>query len=1124
MLTRPTLQWLVILLLAAVAVAGFGGYYVWRNTDLLLRRGIESTLATLVPEWDIAFRHVHFDGEGGIRLVDVSVAAPGEGPIVEIPELHVALDRDLFAQYRKVSIQKVVILNPVATLVRFPDGKWNFQRLAPLPPSEAALPEIQVVNGDLLIRQQATDLLPVAEIGCHHVAAHLVPSANRQYEIDGTTDVDHTGPLKILGAIDLRSGAWEIAGMAPKVDVRDGLVDMAMDASPAVRQRLETLVRPARQLKGDSPIRTASAANDEIPVSLLPELGIEAQLDVAFRVGMEERGSPLEYLVKVGIEQGKILDLLPVPLFDLQGVVQIDEKGVQIKKLSAANGMSRVFVDGDVKFDRDGGGKQFTVQATNLHIDQKIREHLPGHLQKLYDSLRPEGRFNVDIEVRHQPGAAPSVTLRQFTVLDGSVEHEAFRYPVKGVSGKIRQEENKFVLDLIGFAGDRPCNLTGTASNLGPDMELDIRIHAGSIPIDEHFVNAFQLEKQQPVRKAIESLQAHGVGDCDVRFVRSPATDRKFKMQLDAKVRDVTMSYVRFPYGLTRVSGELHYDALKEDVWNFTNFTGDHRGTSIKGSGSYTVAKPGLLRLDFDATSLPIDQELRDAVDVAAPHLDPLFDHLQPAGLADVQGARILWSPGEPVRIDFPFVAVNNGRLKLSGFPYQWERVSATGSWDHAKNKLTIATLLGWHGETYLQVDGQGAPSGSDAEGNANGGGARPGDAYILVKPRENITWRAHFDRMFVGRMVADIDFLRALPANLQTVVQGAEIRGAVDIQASLDLKQFSDEVGTVTGQWRSETMLSGNDVYAGVPLTGVRGKLVCVNGSWNGERAMIDGYFDVQRARTYGLPLENIVGPYHYDGELVTVGKPGTFHVDRPDNRYAQQSVEGQIYGGQFGVDAQVRVGETDDKTVYGAVLTVRNAAVERWAFDNGKREKLRGPVNGVVNLSGRGKSPLGLKGNGWLQLTNAQLYDLPVLLQVFTKMDLTNPDTTAFHYAYSDFQIHDGIIDFSGIELVGKTLSLIGRGFVGFAGERERVVQLDFNTRVKNQIPIIGPLVTAGGKGWMTVRVMGTVDTNQAFVQARNPLLDDAFGGFMRSIDAGNWRPRAAPQQQVNPFPLAP
>lgn len=1110
MLTRTTLQWLVILLLATVAVGGFGGYYVWRNTDLLLRRGIETKLAELFPEWDIAFRHVHFDGEGGIRLVDVAVAAPGDPPIVEIPELHVALDRDLFAQYRRVVIQKVVALNPVATIIRYPDGQWSFQRFAPLKPSEAALPEIQILNGDLLLRQEPSDLIPLAEIGCHHLDARLVPSANRQYGIQGTTDVDHTGPLNLRGDIDLRSGRWQIAGMAPKVDVRDGLVDMAMEVSPDMRKRLDAMTRPVRQLRGHTLVQTVSNDGDQIPATaapaaILPELGIEAQLDVAFKIGMDDRESPLQYLVRVGVDQGKILELLPVPLFDLHGTVQIDERGIKIEQLSAANGTSRVLVDGDVQYDKDGGGKLFKVQATNLHIDQRIREHLPENLQRLYDSLKPEGRFNVDIEVRHRKGEPPSVLLRKFAVLDGSILHEAFQYPVKMISGTIEQEDGQFLLDLIGFAGDRPCNLKGSIRNFGPDMELDLRIHAEKIPLDERFVSAFQLEKQQPVRKAIESLQVHGLGDCDLRFVRGPATDRKVKMQLHAKLHDVALSFVRFPFPLARVSGEILYDALKEDVWHFVNLQGEHKGTQVKGQGSYTVAKPGMLRLEFDATSLPIDQELRDAVDVAAPHLDPLFDHLQPAGLLDLRGASIVWSPAMPVRVDFPAIALNHGRLKLSGFPYQWEKVSATGAWDHANNRLNIGTLLGWHGETYLQVDGQG----QDAE------------AFVLVSPKENVSWRAHFDKLFIGRMTSDIDFLRALPSSLQAVIQGAEIRGAVDIQASLDLKQFRDELGTVTAQWRSETTFNGNDLFAGLPLSGVRGKFVCVNGSWNGEQPTIDGYFDVQRARTYGLPLENITGPFHLDGSLVTIGQPGTFHVDRPDNKYARQSVEGNLYGGQFGVDAQVRVGETSDKTVYGAVLTVRNAAVERWAFDNGNRQKLRGPVNGVVSLSGRGPSPMGIKGNGWLQLTNAQLYDLPVLLQVFTKMDLTNPDTTAFHYAYSDFTIHDGVVDFSEIELVGKTLSLKGKGFVGFAGERDRAVQLDFNTRLKNQIPIIGPLVTAGGKGWMTVRVMGTIDTNQAFVQARNPLLDEAFGGFMRSIDAGNWRPRTA-RPPVAPFPL--
>ncbi|AMV20961.1 AsmA-like C-terminal domain-containing protein [Planctomyces sp. SH-PL14] len=1107
MLTRSTFQWLVILLLSAVAVAGLGGYYVWQNSDLLLRRGIETKLAEIAPEWDIAFRHVHFDGEGGIRLVDVAVAAPGQPPIVEIPEIHVALDRELFTSHHRVIIQKVVVLNPVATVIRHADGKWNFQHFAPLKPSEAALPEIRILNGDLLLRQEPSDLTPLVEVGCHHLDASLVPSANRQYQLYGKTEVDHTGELELEGGVDLRSGRWKIAGKAPKVDIRDGLMDVAMDVSPDVRQRLQALARPVRQLNNHNLIRVAatSEAEAESPVSLLPELGIEAQLDVAFQIGMSDRLAPLKYDVKVGIDRGKILDLLPIPLFDLRGVVQIDEKGVKIDELTAANGVSRVFVDGDVKYARDGGAKEFTIQATNLQIDGRIREHLPAHLQRLYDSLRPQGRFNVDIEVRQEPEQPPTVTLRRFTVIEGAIEHELFRYPATGISGTIKQEDGAFVLDMIGFAGDRPCNCTGTVRNLGPDMEVDIRVHAAGIPLDEQFLNAFQVEKQQPVRKALTMLNLRGIGDADARFLRSPATDRKFKMQLQARVRGGGLRFEKFPLDLSDLSGELHYDSLEEDVWKFVNFKAHHRGTPVRGHGSYVVAAPGLLTLGIDADGLPINQDLRDAVDVATPHLDPLFDHLQPQGRFDIHEGTVTWSPGGEVRVDFPSIALNDGRLKISAFPYQWERVSATGRWEHDSRKLTIDALLAWHGETYLQIDGKGE-------------GAQ---SFVLAKPREDVLWRAHFDKMFVGKMVSDVDLLRALPGPLLSIVQAAEVRGAVDLEGSVDMKQFADEAGTLTAQWRSRLSLVGNDVYAGIPLKGVRGAVQTVSGTWDGQKATIDGFFEIERARAYGLPVENVAGPYSVDGNLVTVGHPSSAPPNRPENRYAGQSVEGLLYGGKIGADAQARIGETTDKTVYGAVLTIRNAALERWAFDNGKREKLRGPVNGVVNLSGRGDSPMGLTGSGWMQLTNAQLYDLPVLVQVFTKMDFANTDSTAFHYAYSDFRIHHGLLDFSDIELVGDAVKLAGKGYVGFAGERARVLELDFTSAVTNKIPIIGPLITGGKKGWVGVKVVGTVDTPQAYIQPR-PIFDDALGGFMRAVDAGNWRPRAAPQP-VNPFPLA-
>ena len=166
---------------------------------------------------------------------------------------------------------------------------------------------------------------------------------------------------------------------------------------------------------------------------------------------------------------------------------------------------------------------------------------------------------------------------------------------------------------------------------------------------------------------------------------------------------------------------------------------------------------------------------------------------------------------------------------------------------------------------------------------------------------------------------------------------------------------------------------------------------------------------------------------------------------------------------------------------------------------------------MNGKLTFSGKGPSPLSIVGQGYVDVTQAQLYELPVLVSVFTVPNLRTPaDNKAFRYGFADFQMRQGIFDFTDIRLVGDTVSLVGRGFVGFAGEQERRIGFDFYTDARNRIPVIGPLVGMIGSGWVRVRVDGTIDNSKAVMKPRVPILDEAFGGLIESLESGQMQNR--------------
>jgi hypothetical protein len=147
---------------------------------------------------------------------------------------------------------------------------------------------------------------------------------------------------------------------------------------------------------------------------------------------------------------------------------------------------------------------------------------------------------------------------------------------------------------------------------------------------------------------------------------------------------------------------------------------------------------------------------------------------------------------------------------------------------------------------------------------------------------------------------------------------------------------------------------------------------------------------------------------------------------------------------------------------------------------------------------------------GQGWVQIMPAALYELPVFAQMFSTLAgrPPQPGDAAFTYAYGDFEIHEGLFDFSKIELVGDALSLVGRGTVGYAGPRASELKLDFYSMMTNRVPFLGPLVSVLGDRWIRVEVYGTVSQPRAMIQPRIGLLDNLFSEFMQDTSAGRRR----------------
>jgi hypothetical protein len=742
----------------------------------------------------------------------------------------------------------------------------------------------------------------------------------------------------------------------------------------------------------------------------------------------------------------------------------------------------------------------------------------------MYDQIQPAGLFNLDIHVVHDGSAKWDVTLKECTLIRCSLLHELFQYPITEVTGAIRQEGDTFLAELDGMAGDRPVSLRGYFRHPGPELEASFRIQAANVPLDQRVLHALRLPKYDAVRRALELLRLEGLADVDGTLERPAGAGQKFSLTLHVDVHDGVLDYMQFPLRLTNFSGTVDYDPKVAPVWRFQNLRGEHKGAVLTGTATFDQYQPpGRLDLRVTALNTAVDQDLHRACITATPALGELWQQLSPEGTIDVRDIAVVWSPGDSPRIDLPSVQLRDGRIQLAALPYPWHDVQGMFAW--RQGVATIHSLSAYHGETYAEILG------------SKDGGA----AYVEIEPKPNVPWHLHLDDLRLRRVVCDDELRQALPPGMSSVVSALDPRGPIDIDLGIDLKGFSVAelaADLVTANWGLRAHFDGNSLYAGVELQDVVGNVEIVNGIWDGTAVTADGYVELSSARALNMPLQGIHGPFAIDGNQVTVGTPDFASEEwrqwlhgpvkhSPANRYPRQQLEvDNLYAdadheGRFGLTGVVILGADASRTQYRMDMNLRDASLRAWARDQKLAAgQLKGAVNGRLAMSGNGSSSHAAQGAGWIQISPAELYELPVFAQIFALPSFKPVNKTAFNYAYGEFALHDGLIDFSGIKLVGDALQLAGRGTAEYADDLPGRLRIDFYSQADerflggiSQIWLIGPLFD----NWVHVVVRGTLDQPQVTTQAGD--IGEVGRGLIEDI--GRLTMPFAPQGMQGPPP---
>lgn len=1077
MILRRAFVWMLLLALAATVVGG--AYLGWSlaRANETIREKILAVFAEKMPNWEVTIDRCDFDWNRTVRVFGSTVRLEGDDrDIVELPEIVVTLDREKFDRNGEVVLTRVRLVRPRVHLRREVDGGWNWQRLLPPESKErASLPEWLVEDASVAVHlghENGSDTtLPAATVN-----GRVVPSGKRRFEVVGRVDVEGTGAFDLDGELDVDRNTWSFGGRA--VDLVSGgeLVDLAARVMPETETRIAEF---DERMQGWLPegnrdgVRVADNSNDPNIARMIAEtrrvpddarpLGIDGHLAIEFRLEQPPNRQPVEFSVSAEFN-GAQFDhpALPFPLHDVDGRVVWGNDRFAVENLSARNGVTTITASGNLEQGTETAG-EFAIDLRDVVLDERLRSRLTGRIRAVYDSFRPTGRADFHTRIVVEDGSARPEGL-ELHVKEAEATYAAFPYQVERVNGSLRQVGKDLKIEVDGYGGRVPVKLAGMVRDFAGEAEASFAITGEELPIDRAFLQACP----PPVRSALEAMRLEGRTDVAMNFLRPAGRDSKWKGRLEAKLSEGAIEFSGFPYRVTELGGTL-MATTHDGIWRFQDLAGVHDEARLTATGSFVQPKrdePARLRMRIITRDAALDRQLRFALTES---MRDVWNSVEPTGKLNTV-CDIDWTPGEDVDLRFPVVEISEGTIRPRALPLRFSDVSLKGA--YAEGRFDVEKFSARHGDSRFRSTG-------------------------FVQVEEEGGWRLRFDDLIVDDLDAGPELRNVLPQTLAEMHETIDLRGNLSVSGRAEFRGTDEADGTVTAAWELDTVLSGNEFFAGIQLENVHGSLTS-KGTYDGQQTVAVGELDLDSVAGLGYQFTQVKGPYEVDGRQLLLGSRKAFEEEIPPIKL-EERITAKAIEGTFVMDGIVVTGE--DLT-YNLKFLLSDGRLESYAerYMPGTKN-LSGVMNGWLSLYGRGNTADDVQGRGQLQVSPAALYELPLVVKLLNTLPFTPPNrAAAFDYARLDFRIARQRFAFDAIDLVGDSLSLRGRGTVGF----DQSVNLDFYSqqpRSQLAIPVVRLIVGEAAKGLVAIYVRGRLDQpggpNTQVVTA--PTVDAALKTFL-------------------------
>lgn len=1015
MITRAFTVGLVCALLA--------GVYFYNRVDQEIRTAAEKWLAAYYPGLDVSVGSARLIERHGFEIRDVTIAekqtqGKQRSDIAFLDEIFVHCKPTLSGLLEgDVNIRHVTIRRPLIRAIRHMDGFWNVQRLMEVAlTARVALPKIRIENGTVEVTDAtrvSTELFTIRDVNLMFVG-----------EIAATRESPNsTGLVRYQYEGSLTSDFCQRTTCHGWIDPRCG--DWTLDGKTD-----RFVVAP--EMHAALPTEWTAA------LAWLQRLRMEGSM--RFHVSrLMSRMPNLQYQVQADLVGGGWDDpRLKTPISDLRGQLQLDRTGIVIEKMSARFGRSQIELSGRCNSPLHTPTGYLEGQVSRLEVEPELIAMFPESIQAKWRKFQPLGLIDGGFHLAYDGQKwIPNISLK---CLDVSVLWEKFPYPLTSVRGQARLKNELLQVDLTAGDPQQPIRMKAEVHNPGSQWSGWFSANTENwLPLDERLKAATTAKTQEIVR----AFAASGTVRIDAMYQRPPGATL---VREDATVHlnNCTIRHQKFPLPIQGMSGRL---IKSNQHWKFENLVGYNDNGIIHAKGSWDPDdRGGVVKLTGSGANIGIDNELRRAL---SPNIRRQIENLQLEG--DIHNVQANFEYLPAARKTHMEVVIQQGPVDQNdamrsitvnpkAFPYRVENISGTVI--YKDGQFWMKKLRGGHGRVRLATQGHGtvAPNGD---------------------------WSVNFSDIIVDQLHMDDSFMSALSPRFRRSLSQVAMDGRLNLTGTVCLQGTAKNNAAVQSSWDVGINIEDVDFNSGLPLQHVSGA-VRLAGETRGAKYFTKGDIDIDSMTYKGIQLTQIIGPLWLDDRRLALGE----WAKPAGQEQSTGTMRGRTFGGTFTANGQVSLADAASFDLQLALVDGQFSDVLREL--DGVIVDAKGLLSGQLRLQGVQQRQHQLRGDGVIQLREADMYELPVILSLLKTIRSGSTDRSAFNACDVAFHIKGTQAYLDRIDLMGDALAMKGIGEMNF----NREIDLNFYTvlgREDSSFPVMRSLLGRASQRFLLIHATG-------------------------------------------------